>query len=85
MPGYTAIVARARSVTVECLNQRAEAVRLEASGWYARILQHEIDHLDGVLYVDRMQSRSFCALETAERLWKDVPVAEVQRRLGMSR
>jgi peptide deformylase len=85
VPDYTAIVARARSVTVECLNERAEAVRIEASGWYARILQHEIDHLDGVLYLDRMQSRSFCALETAERLWKDVPVSEVQRRMGTGR
>jgi peptide deformylase len=32
---------------------------IEARGWYARILQHEIDHLNGTLYVDRMNTRTF--------------------------
>ena len=52
---FGAVVARARRVTVECWNERAERVRIEADGWYARILQHEIDHLNGCLYIDRMQ------------------------------
>jgi peptide deformylase len=54
--GYSAIVPRARAVTVEYLDEHAESKRVEAVGWYARILQHEIDHLAGVLYVDRMHS-----------------------------
>src|SRR6185437_4066170 len=52
LAGFTAVVPRARRVRVECLNERAEPVIIEASGWYARILQHEIDHLSGTLYID---------------------------------
>jgi peptide deformylase len=47
--GYSAIVPRARAVTVEYLNEHTESKTIEAVGWYARILQHEIDHLVGVL------------------------------------
>jgi peptide deformylase len=59
--GYLAEVARAQSVRVEALDHRGQPVTIEASGWYARILQHEIDHLQGTLYVDRMDTRSFAA------------------------
>jgi peptide deformylase len=57
--GYVANVARARRVRVECLDERGAPRVIDASGWYARILQHEIDHLDGTLYVDRMDTRTF--------------------------
>jgi peptide deformylase len=49
---FSAVVPRARTVRVEYLNERAEPCHIEASGWYARVLQHEIDHLGGVLYID---------------------------------
>jgi peptide deformylase len=77
LAGFTAIVPRAKQVRVECLNERAEPVILEARGWYARILQHEIDHLHGALYIDRMNSRSFCTQENHARYWKDRSIAEV--------
>jgi peptide deformylase len=83
LPGFTAIVPRARSVTVECLNERAEPVTIRARGWYARILQHEIDHLRGMLYVDRMLTRSFMGRENFERCWKDLPVAEFMQLNGL--
>jgi peptide deformylase len=57
--GYAGLVPRARSVKVECLDERAAPRIIEAHGWYARILQHEIDHLRGILYVDKMNSRAF--------------------------
>jgi peptide deformylase len=79
--GFAAVVPRARTVTVEYLDERAEPWRVEAAGWYARILQHEIDHLNGVLYVDRMISRTFTTVEHLERLWKDLPPSEVLERL----
>jgi peptide deformylase len=82
LPGFTAMVRRARAVTVECLNERAEPVTIHARGWYARILQHEIDHLNGTLYIDRMLTRSFMNRENFERYWKEVPVDEVRRRVG---
>jgi peptide deformylase len=67
---YSAIVPRARAVTVEYLNACAESERVEAVGWHARILQHEIDHLAGVLYVDRMRTCSMTTLENLERFGK---------------
>jgi peptide deformylase len=77
--GFTAVVPRARQVRVECLNERAEPVIIDAAGWYARILQHEIDHLDVILYVDRMNSRSFSTQDNYVRLWKDQSAAEIDR------
>jgi len=74
--GFRAVVPRARKVRVECLNERAEPVVIHAQGWYARILQHEIDHLHGKLYIDRMYSRSFTTMENFSRYWKDVPPSE---------
>lgn len=79
--GYSAIVPRLRTIIVEYLNERAEPVRVEASGWYARILQHEIDHLSGILYTDRMYARTFSTLENVDRLWKDLPASAVKTKL----
>jgi peptide deformylase len=71
LAGFTAIVPRSREVTVECLDHRGEPKRIHASGWYARILQHEIDHLNRTIYIDRMASQSFMSLENYKRYWKD--------------
>jgi len=82
LSGFTAIVPRALAVRVDCLNEYAEPVVIHARGWYARILQHEIDHLHGTLYIDRMVSRSFMGRESFERNWKDVPVSEFRKLVG---
>ncbi|XP_026221577.1 peptide deformylase, mitochondrial [Anabas testudineus] len=57
--GFSATVPRYLSVEVSGLNEKGEAATWQASGWPARILQHEMDHLDGVLYIDRMDSKTF--------------------------
>ncbi|XP_062860287.1 peptide deformylase, mitochondrial isoform X2 [Trichomycterus rosablanca] len=57
--GYSASVPRYISVKVSGLNENAEPVAWQASGWPARILQHEMDHLNGILYVDRMDCKTF--------------------------
>jgi peptide deformylase len=80
--GYSAIVPRAWAVTVEYLNEFAEPKKVHAMGWYARIQQHEIDHLGGILYLDRMKTRTFSTVDNLERVWRDVPVPEVRARLG---
>jgi len=82
LPGFTSIVPRARCVRVECLNERAEPCVIQAEGWYARILQHEIDHLNGILYLDRMKSRSFSTQDNHARHWKNKSIAEVWNELG---
>ena len=59
LDGFQALVPRAQAVTVDALDHKGDPVKIEATGWYARILQHEIDHLDGTLYLDRMHPRTF--------------------------
>lgn len=82
LPGFFALVPRFRAVRVECLDERSRPRTIEASGWYARILQHEIDHLHGNLYIDRMHSRSFTSTENWEKFWKGKPIPDVRTRLG---
>ena len=77
LAGFTAVVPRAKHVRVEALDEEAEPVMIEATGWYARILQHEIDHLGGMLYIDRMNSRTFFTQDNYVRHWKDRSIAEV--------
>jgi peptide deformylase len=79
--GFAAVVRRAESVRVECFNERAEPITINAEGWYARILQHEIDHLNGTLYIDRMYTRSFTTIENADLFWKSRAIREVRREL----
>lgn len=77
LPGFVAIVPRARTVRVRALNEAGEPIQIEAEGWYARILQHEIDHLKGTLYIDRMWSRSFASVDQYTRHWKSKSTAEL--------
>jgi peptide deformylase len=79
--GFTAIVPRHRRVRVDCLDEHGQPKTIEASGWYARILQHEIDHLRGMLYIDRMHSRTFMSLDNFTRLWKDATTSEIRSKL----
>lgn len=53
VPGLFGEVERYRSITLRGLNRHGRPIRLKAENWLARIFQHEVDHLDGVLYLDR--------------------------------
>jgi peptide deformylase len=63
--GFQAKVPRAQAVRVEGWDHHGDAVTIDASGWYARILQHEVDHLDGKLYIDHMNPRTFTTVRNA--------------------
>lgn len=78
---YMSIVSRAETVRVECLNERAEPVVIHAKGWYARILQHEIDHLNGILYIDRALLSTFTTKENHSKLWKGKSIEEIKSHL----
>jgi peptide deformylase len=82
LPGFTAIVPRALKVRVDCLNEHAEPVTIHAEGWYARILQHEIDHLDGRLYIQRMLPHTFITATSAAQDWSKRSIQEAKRALG---
>ena len=60
--GFNMIVPRARKVRVEALDEHGERFVKVATGWYARILQHEVDHLHGTICCDRMESRTLTTL-----------------------
>lgn len=54
IPGWAGEVVRREHVTVKAMDLDNNPVRIKAHGYLARVLQHEIDHLDGILYTDRM-------------------------------
>ena len=56
IPGYLPIIKRSAKVTVKALNRAGKPVQLEATGLFARALQHEIDHLEGLLIIDRLST-----------------------------
>ena len=56
IPGYRGEVKRSVSVTVKGLDQNGKPIRLKAKDLLAQALQHEIDHVNGILYIDRMEN-----------------------------
>ena len=83
IPGYTAAVPRWKKVTVTYSDLLGKAHELTASGWLARILQHECNHLDGVLYVDKMITRSFMSKTQYVRTYRDLRVADYLEALEL--
>lgn len=80
--GFMMLVPRWRSVRVDALDEHGQPVTKVASGWYARILQHEVDHLRGVVCCDRMESRSLTTHDNHARHWRTLPIQEVRSVLG---
>lgn len=54
LPDYTANIRRSQHITVEALTLDGEPISLDAEGFESVVLQHEIDHLDGLLFLDRV-------------------------------
>ena len=80
--GFSALVPRSRGVKVEALGHKGQPLTIDATGWYARILQHEIDHLFGRLYVDRMLTRSFASNENQGRFLDGLPEEKLRELVG---
>lgn len=80
--GYGALVPRWRAVRVSGVDAEGRPVSLRLQGWPARIMQHELDHLDGTLYIDRMLTRSFATDSELPRL-SGMGVEEAKRELGI--
>lgn len=57
-PGYVGSVKRAQYVKIKTLNRRGKIVELEGTDYLARCIQHEIDHLNGVLFIDHIQGNA---------------------------
>ena len=78
------VVPRLRAVRVEALDHTGSPISLTAEGWPARILQHEIDHLRGVLCIDRMRSRTFMSTRNHSQWWGNVAVPDVLTAVGVT-
>ena len=80
--GFAMVVARARRVRIEALDEHGQRFVREASGWYARILQHECDHLRGVVCCDRMDARTLTSVDNRGRFWADMTIDEIRAELA---
>ncbi len=80
--GFTMVVPRARKMRVEAVDENGQRFVKVAVGWYARILQHEVDHLRGVVCCDRMESRTLSTVANFTRHWHEVSVAEARAALA---
>jgi peptide deformylase len=81
--GYTAIVTRHREVAVSYLDEKGEPHEWIARGWPARVVQHEYDHLEAVLYVDKLIWKSFMSSDEFKARYAAKPIAEVKQELGL--
>ncbi|MDL5205233.1 peptide deformylase [Streptomyces sp. ALI-76-A] len=82
VPGWQAVVARPAAVRLTGEDERGRAVDEEFTGWPARIVQHETDHLDGTLYLDRAEPRSLSSNEAMARRWTQPTPREAAASLG---
>lgn len=79
--GYIGVVPRSLIISVEALNEKAEPISINARGWYARILQHEIDHLNGILCTDRMKISTLMTCPNYIEHWLEKPISETLKIL----
>jgi peptide deformylase len=76
-------VPRARKVRVEALDEHGQKLVKVATGWYARILQHEVDHLRGVVCIDRAETRTLTTGINFEAHWKGKTIDEVRTAVAL--
>ncbi|SDP79208.1 peptide deformylase [Streptomyces sp. cf386] len=82
VPGYQAVVARPAEVRLTCEDEQGRAVDEVFAGWPARIVQHETDHLDGMLYLDRAELRSLSSNQAVAEYWAQPTPGEAGKALG---
>ena len=79
IPDIRGKVPRARQIVVRALDRKGKRIELRASGFTARVIQHETDHLDGVLFFDRMSSfQTLTFVEEFGRYWSERGAAAVR-------
>lgn len=83
IPHLLGIVPRARNIIVDCLNEKGEPLTIRATGWYARILQHEIDHINGTLFIDRAIPQTIMNNDSYKKCWQDCSIADIKHGLSL--
>ncbi|MFL6000236.1 MAG: peptide deformylase [Streptomyces sp.] len=82
VPGWQAVVARPAQVRLACEDEHGRPVDEVFSGWPARIVQHETDHLDGMLYLDRAELRSLSSNQAMAERWTQPTPEQAAASLG---
>jgi peptide deformylase len=82
VPGWQAVVSRHAEVRLRAEDERGRPVDEVFTGWPARIVQHETDHLDGTLYLDRAELRSLSTNEAVAALWAQPTPRAAAEALG---
>jgi peptide deformylase len=82
--GYTAMVTRSRAVAVSYLDENGNPQEWRPVGWQARVMQHEYDHLERVLYTDKMIAKSFMSIDEYGARYATRLVADVKQELGIA-
>ena len=82
IPGYQAVVDRPLTIRLQGADLTGASVDEELTGWPARIVAHETDHLDGILYVDSAQMRSLATDDAVARWWGRADTREAAAALG---
>lgn len=67
--GYRAVVPRAKKISISGLDRNGKSLSFIAEGYLARIIQHEVDHLSGKLYIDKMHTKSFISEKSFSDNW----------------
>jgi peptide deformylase len=79
--GFAGMVERYREVEISGVDEKGAPQTWRVRGWPARICQHEMDHLDGTLYIDRMFTRSFSTVDNAQAVFAGRSIAELRTLL----
>ncbi|MFI1164610.1 peptide deformylase [Streptomyces sp. NPDC020801] len=82
LPGWQAVVARHTEVRLTGQDEHGRALDEVFSGWPARIVQHETDHLDGTLYLDRAELRSLSSNQAMAERWAQLTPEQAATALG---
>lgn len=84
IPGYQAVVARPREIELTGTDLRGSPIAEVVTGWSARIVAHETDHLSGVLFLDKAELRSLATNTSVAKFWNQPSTQKAAAELGFS-
>ena len=84
IPGYQAVVARPRTIALTGTDLQGSPIAEEVSGWSARIVAHETDHLSGILFLDKAEMRSLATNGSVAKFWHQPSTQKAAAELGFA-
>ncbi|MEI6266940.1 MAG: peptide deformylase [bacterium] len=72
VPGYRGNVVRPKKIKAIAFNEKGQIIKINASGLFSRVLQHEIDHINGILFIDLIKDKSLLIPNEPDEAWKEL-------------